>query len=109
MPRHAMVAREDGDQRPVDGGRAPLPRRDMAGDLLEPAERTPRLRQFGVARDESRHRCLIRLRHLVEQRPDVVEREARGLLHRRRLHRNGPGAFPVAAGEPALARAARGC
>ncbi len=105
MARHAMVGREDGDQRPVDCGRAPLPGRDMAGDLLEPAERAPRLRQFGVAREERGDRRLVRLRHLVKQRPDIVERKARGLLHRRRLHQS----CPVASGRRALARAARAC
>ena len=74
----AVIAREHGDQRPIDmRPRRSLPGRHPFGDLLEAAERARGLGQLPLALARRRPRRLVGFGHFFQKIADVVER-ARG-------------------------------
>ena len=76
--RHdAMIAGEDADQRPVDGGPAlALPGGEPFGDLLHAAEAAGRLGQFLVAGAHHVGRRHVGTGHRGDELADVVEGES---------------------------------
>ena len=75
----AVVAGEDGDLRAVDRRhRLVLPGREKGDELVEPAERSRRLRQLRLARAHRVGGAIRGLRHERQQRADIVERQAAG-------------------------------